>query len=90
MRKAYKSDLTDEQWEVIRPLLRSAKHGVGLARSICARWSTHFCKGYEYHTSSSENWVRISVIQRMLRRLKPDPNYRQPRFKYPKPEKKAA
>lgn len=55
----------------------------------CLNRCRRLSKDYEYHTSSSENWVRISAIRRMLRRLKPDPNYRQPRFKYPKPEKKA-
>jgi putative transposase len=47
-------------------------------------------KDYEYTTSSSENWIRISAVQRMLRRPKPDPNNRQAEFKYPRPEKKEA
>ena len=36
MRKRYPSDLTDEQWEVIRPLLPSAKPG-GRPRSVDLR-----------------------------------------------------
>src|SRR5262249_18178767 len=56
----------------------------------CLNRCRRLSKDYEYHTASAENWVRVSAIQRMLRRLKPDPNYRQPHFKYPKPEKKAA
>jgi putative transposase len=47
-------------------------------------------KDYEYHTSSSETWVQIAAIQRMTRRLRPDPNNRQAAFKYPKKDKKAA
>ena len=41
-------------------------------------------KDYEYTTESSEAWVRIAAISRMLRRLKPDTNNRQAEFKYPK------
>lgn len=47
-------------------------------------------KDYERTTASSESWVRVAAISRMLKRLKPDPNNRQPKFKYPKPEQKAA
>src|SRR3954462_1095037 len=43
-------------------------------------------KDYERLTSSSETWVQLSAIQRMLRRLKPDPNRKQPEFKYRKNE----
>ena len=56
----------------------------------CVNRYRRLSKDYEYHTSSSENWVRVSAIQRMLRRLKPDPNNRQPEFQYPKQEKKSA
>jgi putative transposase len=56
----------------------------------CVNRYRRLSKDYEYHTSSSENWIRISAIQRMLHRLKPDPNNRQPEFKYPKKEQKAA
>jgi putative transposase len=41
-------------------------------------------KDYERLTSSSETWVQLSAIQRMVRRLKPDPNNLQAKFKYPK------
>ena len=56
----------------------------------CVNRYRRLSKDYEYHASSSENWVRVSAIQRMLRRLKPDPNNRQPEFKYPKQEQKSA
>ena len=36
-RKAYFTDLTDEQWRLVEPLLPAAKPGDGLAVSICAR-----------------------------------------------------
>jgi putative transposase len=45
-------------------------------------------KDYERLTSSSEAWIQISALQRMVRRLKPDPNNRQAEFKYPKKDKK--
>ena len=47
-------------------------------------------KDYEWQTSSSETWIQLSAIQRMLRRLEPDPNNRQAAFKYPKKDKKVA
>jgi putative transposase len=47
-------------------------------------------KDYEYNTSSSETWIKIAAIQQMARRLGPDPDNRQPAFKYPKKDKKAA
>src|SRR5215207_2873187 len=47
----------------------------------CLNRYRRLSKDYEYLTSSSENWVRISVIQRMVRRLKPDANNRDPEFK---------
>jgi putative transposase len=47
-------------------------------------------KDYERRTSSSETWIQISAIQRMLRRLKPNPNNLQAEFKYPKKDKKVA
>jgi putative transposase len=56
----------------------------------CVNRYRRLSKDYEYHTSSSENWIRLSAIQRMLRRLKPDLNNRQPEFKYPKQVKKVA
>lgn len=47
-------------------------------------------KDYERTCASSESWVRVAAISRMLRRLKPDYNNRQAEFKYPKPERKSA
>jgi putative transposase len=70
-------------------------------KPVKIRWvveQSHACLGrcrrlskdYERNTSSSETWIQISAIQRMVRRLKPDPNNRQAEFKYPKKEKQAA
>ena len=56
----------------------------------CVNRYRRLSKDYEYHTSSSENWIRIAAISRMVRRLKPDPYNREPEFKYPKQEKKSA
>ena len=44
MRESYKTDLTDEQWAVIGPLLPAPKPG-GRPRDgrTCARWSTRCC-----------------------------------------------
>jgi putative transposase len=47
-------------------------------------------KDYERLTSSSETWVQLSAIQRMLRRLQPDANNPQAEFKYPKKVKESA
>jgi putative transposase len=47
-------------------------------------------KDHERTCASSEGWVRVAAISRMVRRLKPDPNHRQPEFKYPKRDRKAA
>jgi putative transposase len=68
---------------------------------IRIRWvveQAHACHGrcrrlskdYERLTSSSESWVQLSAIQRMIRRLKPDPNGKQAKFKYPKKMKESA
>jgi putative transposase len=46
-------------------------------------------KDFERTCASSESWVRIAAISRMMRRLKPDPHSRQAEFKYPKPAKVA-
>jgi putative transposase len=70
-------------------------------KPVKIRWvveQSHACLGrcrrlskdYERLTSSSETWVHLSAIQRMLRRLKPDPNNRQAEFKYPKKMKESA
>jgi putative transposase len=47
-------------------------------------------KDYERLTSSSETWIQLSALQRMLRRLKPDRDHQQAAFKYPKKDKKVA
>ena len=39
LRKAYFTDVTDEQWALVDPLLP----GGGLAMSTCARCRTPFC-----------------------------------------------
>jgi len=70
-------------------------------KPVKIRWvveQSHACLGrcrrlskdYERLTSSSETWIQLSAIQRMLRRLKPDADNRQAEFKYPKKDKKAA
>jgi putative transposase len=56
----------------------------------CVNRYRRLSKDYEYLTSSSENWVRIAAISRTVRRLKPDPDNREPEFRYPKQEKKTA
>jgi putative transposase len=56
----------------------------------CLGRSRRLSKDYEYCNESSEAWVRISAISRMIRRLKPDTNHRQAKFKYPKKERKSA
>jgi putative transposase len=47
-------------------------------------------KDYEYETAHSEAWIQISSIHMMLRRLRPDANNPEPKFKYPKSQKKVA
>jgi putative transposase len=70
-------------------------------KPVKIRWvveQSHACLGrcrrlskdYERLTSSSETWIQISALQRMVRRLKPDPNNTQAAFKYPKKDKKTA
>jgi putative transposase len=67
-------------------------------KPVKIRWvveQSHACLGrcrrlskdYERQTSSSETWIQISAIQRMLRHLCPTP---QAEFKYPKKDKKVA
>ena len=56
----------------------------------CLGRSRRLSKDYERQTSSSETWVQISAIQRMLRRLRPDERQRQAAFKYPKKSQEAA
>jgi putative transposase len=50
----------------------------------CLGRSRRLSRDYERQPSSSETWVQISAIQRMLRRLRPDERRRQAVFKYPK------
>jgi putative transposase len=70
-------------------------------KPVKIRWvveQTHACHGrcrrlskdYERLTSSSETWIQVSAIQRMLRRLRPDARNRYAEFKYPSKLKKAA
>jgi putative transposase len=67
-------------------------------KPVKIRWvveQSHACLGrcrrlskdYERLTSSSETWVQLSAIQRMLRRLRPDTNNQQAEFKYPRKDK---
>ena len=56
----------------------------------CLGRSRRLSKDYERMSSSSETWVQISAIQRMLRRLKPDPRHPQAEFKYPNKIKELA
>jgi len=70
-------------------------------KPVKIRWvveQSHACLGrcrrlskdYERLTSSSETWVHLSAIQRMLRRVRPDTNNLQAEFKYPKRVKESA
>jgi putative transposase len=56
----------------------------------CLNRCRRLSKDYEYTTESSETWVQIAAIQRMVRRLRPDPTSQQPDFKYPKKHREAA
>jgi putative transposase len=46
-------------------------------------------KDCEYYASSSESMLKVSMIHRMLQRLRPNKNHQQPPFKYAKVTKKA-
>jgi putative transposase len=70
-------------------------------KPVKIRWvveQAHACQGrcrrlskdYERLTTSSETWIQVSAIQRMLRRLRPDAKNRQAEFKYPSKIKKSA
>jgi putative transposase len=70
-------------------------------KPVKIRWvveQAHACQGrcrrlskdYERLTSSSETWIQVSAMQRMLRRLRPDAKNRQAEFKYPSKIKKSA
>jgi putative transposase len=80
--------------------INSKPEGEGF-KPIRIRWvveQAHACHGrcrrlskdYERKTSSSEAWIQLSAIQRMIRRLNPDQNSRQAKFKYPNKIKEAA
>jgi putative transposase len=80
--------------------INSKPDGEGF-KPIRIRWvveQAHACHGrcrrlskdYERKTSSSEAWVQLSAIQRMIRRLKPDPKNKQAKFKYHKKSKEVA
>jgi putative transposase len=56
----------------------------------CVGRCRRLSKDYERSTSSSETWVQVGAIQRMLRRSKPDLNHPQAAFKYPKKADKEA
>jgi putative transposase len=56
----------------------------------CLGRSRRLSKDYERLPSSSETWIQLSAVQRMLRRLKPDQDHQQAKFKYPKKDKKVA
>ena len=75
--------------------------GEAVFKPVKIRWvveQAHACRGrcrrlskdYERRTDSSETWIQLSAIQRMVRRLRPDPNNRQAAFTYPKEDKKVA
>jgi putative transposase len=70
-------------------------------KPVKIRWvveQAHACQGrcrrlskdYERLTASSETWIQVSAIQRMLRRLRPDANHIQAEFKYPSKLNKSA
>jgi putative transposase len=47
-------------------------------------------KDCEYYAASSESMLKVSMIHRMLNRLRPNNNSQHPPFKYPKVQRKAA
>jgi putative transposase len=90
--------LTSRAWYRIAVVSKPAEEGFvpikirwvveqGIA---CLNRYRRLSKDYEYTTTASETWVQIAAIQRMARRLRPDPNNGQPSFKYPKKDNKAA
>jgi putative transposase len=54
----------------------------------CVGRCRRLSKDYERLTASSETWLQVSAIQRMLRRARPDLNHPQAAFKYPKKSSK--
>jgi putative transposase len=81
--------------------IRSKPEGATRFEPIPIRWvveQSHACLGrhrrlskdYEYHTKSSEAWVQIAAISRMVNRLEPNEAFPQPPFRYLRPPKKTA
>jgi putative transposase len=81
--------------------IRMKPEGVPGFQPVKIRWvveQSHACQGrcrrlskdYERRTSSSETWIQLSAMQRMLRRLRPDVDHPQAEFKYPKKKDKVA
>ena len=72
MRKRYPSDLTDEQWEVIRPLLPQAKPGGRLTKLLNADpplsnekiVDALFLATLSRHPSASEQRVAITQTEK--------------------------
>ena len=56
----------------------------------CGGRCRRLSKDYERLTSSSETWIQLSAMQRMLRRSRPDLNQPQAAFQYPKKSGKVA
>jgi putative transposase len=92
--------MKDNQVSYELEIAMKAKEEPGF-KPVKIRWvveQAHACQGrcrrlskdYERLTSSSETWIQVSAIQRMLRRLRPDPTNRQAAFKYPSKIKKSA
>lgn len=81
--------------------IQSKPEGEPGFKPVKIRWvveQAHACQGrcrrlskdYERQTCSSETWIQLSAIQRMLRRLRPNSHYPQAEFKYPKTIEKTA
>jgi len=86
--------MTDHQVPYTIEIRMKPKGEPGFA-PVKIRWvveQSHACGGrcrrlskdYERCTSSSETWIQLSAIQRMLRRARPDLDHPQAAFKYPK------
>jgi putative transposase len=56
----------------------------------CLNRYRRLSKDYERTTASREAWVQVAAISRLARRLRPDPDYIQAEFKYPKKGRKSA
>ena len=90
--------MADNQVPYELEIAMKAKEEPGF-QPVKIRWvveQAHACQGrcrrlskdYERLTTSSETWIQLSAIQRMLRRLRPD--NRQAKFNYPSKIKKSA